>query len=244
MLFRGTHIKDLSKASIITILVGFVLLGSATYLFFSLAEEVLEREKFAIDQATTAFVNKITNPLINTIMGYVTEAGSVLFLTIGTIVVVGILFFFSKFSKCVPLFFIIDMVGISILTKVLKLLFERKRPDVLAKYDGTGFSFPSGHSTGAITFYGFLIYLVIISPMRSRWKWVINILIGLFAVSIAFSRVFLGVHYITDILAGLAFGLAWLLICIIGLELMLWRQRRRRYHQTIKERMENNSDIK
>ncbi|MFD1019877.1 phosphatase PAP2 family protein [Thalassobacillus hwangdonensis] len=227
MLFKGTHIKDLTRASIITIVLGFILLGAGTYLFAILAEEVLEREKFAIDKALMDFVETINSPGLQTVMGYVTEVGSVLFISILSVLLFAYLFFFSNFSRWVAIFFAVNMLGISLLTKALKLLFERERPEVLAQYDGTGFSFPSGHSTGAITFYGFIIYLILISPLSKAWKWTINSFLGLLAFGIAISRVFLGVHYITDIVAGLAFGLAWLLICIVALELLLWRQRRR-----------------
>ncbi|ENH97249.1 hypothetical protein J416_06430 [Gracilibacillus halophilus YIM-C55.5] len=226
MLIHAQKIKDLSKASLLTIFIGFLLLGGATVLFISLADDVLEKEKFAIDRMMDDYIETLRYPVLQQIMGGITEAGSVLFITIASIILFLFLLVFTRMSKWYAIFFAVNMLGVSLLTKVLKLFFERERPEILAEFDGTGFSFPSGHSTGAITFYGFLIYLLLISSLKSVWKWIINSGLVLATFTIALSRVFLQVHYFTDVVAGLAFGLVWLLICISGLELMLWRERR------------------
>lgn len=231
MIFEGTKLSDLSKASILIILAGFLVVGGSFYFFFELAEQVLEDEKFLIDQIATDVVQLINVPWMATAMGWITEAGSVTLLTIGSFLLLVYLLFFSSFSRWVSVYFLVNMLGISALTKLLKLLFERKRPEVLDQYDGTGFSFPSGHSTGSLVFYGFIIYVITISHLGRKWKWIINISLGLFIFSIGFSRVYLGVHYFTDILAGFSFGLAWLFICISALEITLWHQRRRQLKQ-------------
>ncbi|QHE53898.1 phosphatase PAP2 family protein [Pontibacillus sp. HMF3514] len=227
MIFRGTRLSDISKTSIALIVIGFIVVGLSFNFFFELGETVLEDEKFAIDAATTEFINSISTPWIVNAMGLITEAGSVMFLTIASIILAIYLFFFSSFSRWVTVFFAINMGGISALTKILKLSYARKRPSVLEKYDGTGFSFPSGHTTGSIVFYGFIIYLVTVSHLGKRLKWSLNIFIALFALCIGISRLFLGVHFITDVMAGISFGLSWLLICIMALEITLWNQRRR-----------------
>ncbi|ARI78301.1 phosphatase PAP2 family protein [Halobacillus mangrovi] len=228
MLFSGTKVSDLSKASIAIIVAGFILIGGAFYFFFELAAEVLEEEKLRIDQAAIDFVTAITTPWLDQTWGWITEAGSVIWITMISIVLVVYLLFFSPFSRWVGIYFAVNMIGISALTKMLKLIFERQRPEVLAEYDGTGFSFPSGHSTGSMVFYGFIIYLIVISPLKKGWKWLVNCLLGLLILAVGLSRVYLGVHYFTDIIAGFLFGLAWLATCIAALEITLWNQRRRK----------------
>lgn len=228
MLFSGTKITDISKASILIIVVGFISVGVAFNLFFELADQVMEDEKFIIDQWAVDFVLAIKSGWLGQAFGLITEAGSVRFITVASILLVLYLFFSSSFSRWVALYFVINMVGISALTKLLKLYFERQRPEVLAEYDGTGFSFPSGHTTGSMVFYGFLIYLVAISHWKKSLRLTLNIFLGILILSIAFSRVYLGVHYFTDILAGLLFGLSWLFVCISALEITLWNQRRRK----------------
>ncbi|TGB03983.1 phosphatase PAP2 family protein [Halobacillus salinus] len=227
MFFTGTKLSDLSKASVITILGGFISIGLAFYFFVELAGEVLEEEKFAVDKWATDVVMAIRTGGLGTFFGWVTELGSVRWIVIASIILAIYLLLSSLFSRWVLVYFAVNMLGISALTKVLKVSFERSRPEVLAEYDGTGFSFPSGHSTGAITYYGFLIYLVVSSSLSKQWKWGLNLFLGLVILLIGISRVYLGVHYLTDIAAGFTFGLAWLLVCISALEVTLWNQRRR-----------------
>ncbi len=227
MLFSGTKVSDLSKASIIIILAGFLTLGVSFYFFFELADEVLEKEKIAVDQWAIDVMASISSPGLDQLWGWITEAGSVTVITVMSVLLLIYLLFLSPFSRWVGIYFIVNMIGISALTKGLKLLFERQRPEVLETYDGTGFSFPSGHSSGSMVFYGFLIYLVVISRLNKGWKWLINSLLGLLILLVGLSRVYLGVHYFTDILAGFLFGVAWLMICIAALEVTLWNQRRR-----------------
>ncbi|SFK23474.1 undecaprenyl-diphosphatase [Halobacillus dabanensis] len=227
MLFSGTKLSDLSKASIILILVGFTLLGGAVYFFQEIAEDVLEKEKFAIDQAATDFVRWISTPFLDSMWAWITELGSVIFITIASIVLFVYLFFFSPFSRWVGIYFAINMIGISSLTTFLKVTFGRERPEILAEYDGTGFSFPSGHTTGSVVFYGFLIYVIVVSPLKKAWKLLINSVLGLLILLVGLSRVYLGVHFLSDVLGGFLFGLTWLLICIAALEITIWNQRRR-----------------
>ncbi|WP_431800461.1 phosphatase PAP2 family protein [Halobacillus andaensis] len=160
-------------------------------------------------------------------MGWITEAGSVKVITILSIILFACLLFAVPISKWAAVYFAVSMIGISLLTKGLKASFGRERPDLLEQYDGTGFSFPSGHTTGSAVFYGFMIYLVVISPLSKTVKWLINGLLILVILLISLSRVYLSVHYFTDILGGLALGFSWLLICIAALEIMLWRGRRK-----------------
>ncbi|SIS47500.1 phosphatase PAP2 family protein [Salimicrobium flavidum] len=226
MLFKGTHITNPTRSSLILIITGFLLIGGGFFFFASLGEEVLEREKFAIDGAVNDFVSNINPPWMSETMGYITEAGSVWFLTLLSLIVIAYLLFISDKSKWITLFFAINMLGISALTKGLKLSFERQRPEVIEAYDGVGYSFPSGHATGAIAFYGFMIYLMTVSRFSPKTKWIVNILLGLFGVTVAVSRIFVGVHYFTDVLAGIALSTAWLLVSIAALEIMLFRKRR------------------
>ncbi|QST01271.1 phosphatase PAP2 family protein [Pontibacillus sp. ALD_SL1] len=228
MIFQGTKPSDFSKKSLIILLIGFVTIGMAVYLFAELAEQVIAEEKFAFDQMVTDWVRDIQAPWLGTMFGWITELGSVMLLTVASILFALFIYFFTKKSRWVIVYFAINMLGISLLTKVLKLLFERQRPEVLQQYDGTGFSFPSGHTTGSMVFYGFMIYMVSTTKWKKSIRYVLNTILGLLIFLIGFSRVYLGVHFPTDILAGFAFGISWLFVCIYGLELTLWRQRRRK----------------
>lgn len=227
MSFKGLQLSDVPKSSWILIIAGLLTLFTTAFLFLEMGEEVLEQETFMIDQTAQNIVSTINTGILQSIMGLITEAGSVTWLTIGAAVITVYLLFFSSFSRWNAVYFAINMIGISIITTIFKNFFSRQRPEVLAAYDGTGYSFPSGHATGAVTFYGFLAYLIIRSTLAAVWKWVLGTLLTLAALLVAVSRMFLDVHYFTDVLAGISVGLFWLLICIIALELTLWNKYRR-----------------
>lgn len=225
--FKDLQLSDIPKSSWILIIAGLLTLFTTAFLFLEMGEEVLEQETFRIDQTAQNIVSALNTDILQFIMGLITEGGSVTWLTVGSAITTIYLLFFSSFSRWTAVYFAVNMIGISIITTVLKNFFSRQRPEVLAAYDGTGYSFPSGHSTGAVTFYGFLAYLVIRSTMATVWKWVFGVLLSLAALLVAVSRMFLDVHYFTDVLAGISAGLFWLLICIIALELTLWNKHRR-----------------
>ncbi|SES26269.1 phosphatase PAP2 family protein [Salipaludibacillus aurantiacus] len=227
MLFRGTEAGRPSKASLILITAGFFSTGLAFYVFLSLAGKISAEENIALDSAFSNIIAPFSSPELLLTMGYLTEAGSIWWLGTASILVVIYIFFFSKLSRWTVFYFIIAMIGVSVLTTGAKLFFARERPEVIASFDGTGYSFPSGHASGAITFYGFLIYLVSVSEIDRKMKWFINIFLSLLISLIALSRLFVNVHYFSDILAGLALGFVWLMVCVTALEMTL-RQKRRR----------------
>lgn len=96
----------------------------------------------------------------------------------------------------------------------LKYLFGRPRPDVPLIFRAEGLSFPSGHALFSITFYGLLIY-IIFKTVKRRWlKWTSIILLAILCFIIGFSRVYLRVHYATDVIAGFCVGFLWLVFTI------------------------------
>jgi undecaprenyl-diphosphatase len=98
---------------------------------------------------------------------------------------------------------------------LLKTLFQRKRPLSPLLKAAKGLSFPSGHSIMAVTFYGLLLY-ILLHTINAEWvKWLLAILLIALIILIGFSRVYLRVHYASDVLAGFIIGLLWLWISLI-----------------------------
>ena len=91
--------------------------------------------------------------------------------------------------------------------------------------DAIGYSFPSGHAMGSIILYGFIVYLIMRSELPRAAKGGLSFLLILLASLIALSRVYLSAHYPSDVVAGQAGGLAWLMICIVSLEGLQWKTR-------------------
>jgi len=118
--------------------------------------------------------------------------------------------------------------GNAVLNPVLKGVFERVRPlhdHGLAQ--ATGFSFPSGHSSGAMVAGGMLLY-VALRTLPARWHAPAAMAMVALVLGVACSRVFLRVHFASDVAAGLLSGLAWAGVCVAGLEFARHRQKRRR----------------
>jgi undecaprenyl-diphosphatase len=108
----------------------------------------------------------------------------------------------------------VTLVGAQLLTWILKAIFERPRPsfeDPVAT--ASWFSFPSGHALSSVAVYGALAYLFVSGGRSSQARALVAGLALLVAL-IGFSRLYLGVHYLTDVLAGYSAGLAWLLLAI------------------------------
>jgi membrane-associated phospholipid phosphatase len=217
--------KTKAKNVILPILLVAAGLGTSIvflYLFTELAEEVLESEVKRFDDSIIQFFYRSETDLLDVIMFLFTEAGSVWFLTIFSIMLIFFLWFKKK-DKWGILFFIIGIGGGGLLTKLLKYYYGRERPSINETIDAIGYSFPSGHSMGSLIFYGFLSYFLFRSNLRKRIKWVTLFICGVFIISIGTSRIYLGAHFPSDVIAGYLAGSIWLILCILALEYVKWR---------------------
>ena len=99
-----------------------------------------------------------------------------------------------------------------IFNQYMKIFFQRPRPMDLMIVEENGYSFPSGHSMVSMAFYGFIIFLIWKYLKSNKLKWLYTILLGILIVTIGTSRIYLGVHYASDVLAGFYFSIAYLII--------------------------------
>lgn len=127
-------------------------------------------------------------------------------------IILYILFIKNKREFITPFF--LTVIGAEAVTFFAKLIFRRARPFGAALAE-TDFSFPSGHATIAAAFYGYLAY-ILIKLLPAKYKWPVIILTIIIAASIGFSRLYLGVHYLSDVLAGYLIGLT-ALIAVVNL---------------------------
>jgi undecaprenyl-diphosphatase len=108
------------------------------------------------------------------------------------------------------------LTGAQLLSALLKVAFDRPRPDVGSAVPLPGSAaFPSGHATSASAFFGLLTLFAIAAAPPGRARWAVGALGAAVALAIAASRVVLNVHYVGDVLAGLALGAAWLAACLL-----------------------------
>jgi membrane-associated phospholipid phosphatase len=129
-------------------------------------------------------------------------------------IILAVYFLFIKKDKWSGIRVIVISATSYLVMSSLKLYFHRARPMHPVHNAASGFSFPSGHSMSAMTFYGLLIYLVARKVKSTTAKWLLSILFGLLIILIGFSRVYLRVHFGSDVLAGFTFGFIWLMISL------------------------------
>ena len=103
---------------------------------------------------------------------------------------------------------------------IFKHLFKRKRPEIRRLVKENGYSYPSGHMFSGLCFYGFLIFLIISSPLILSLKLLITIFLLSIIFIIGFSRIFLGVHYFSDVIASLFLASCYLLLSLEILEIL------------------------
>lgn len=149
------------------------------------------------------------NDVLTDILKAITEFGDAIILIIITLL---ILLVFKE--RTIGFLVAINLVLSFGLGQIVKLLFVRERPTLNVLIDIGGYSFPSGHSTVSIAFYGFLIYLCYKKIDNKLLKWFLIILQILLVLVIGYSRIYLGAHFPSDVIAGYLLGLSFVIIYI------------------------------
>jgi membrane-associated phospholipid phosphatase len=203
---------------------GFALIVVAAALFVSVASEVLDRGATQrIDQAFMDAVQRGTSDTTRAAFHAITRLGDGKTLT--ALCLLGAALLWWRRERVLALAFVAAMGGNGLLNGVLKRVFERARPlDDQGLASAGGWSFPSGHSSGALVAYGMLAY-VLLRTLPRAWHMPAVLMASAVAFSVGASRVFVHAHFATDVIAGFASGSAWLVACILSAELARgWRQ--------------------
>ena len=183
-----------------------VILGSA-WLFLGVLEDVASHDPLVeVDIVVHDILQKRRTPSMDSVMVAVTEVGDV---QVVLPVILAALAWFVWHRLWQTSLYWLAAIGLAeILVKVLKFTLHRLRPSLL--YDGVErFSFPSGHATTSVVVYGFLAFLIC-REQRARVRNSIALTAALVIALIAFSRLYLGAHWASDVIAGMSFGLAWI----------------------------------
>ena len=178
--------------------------------FLALAEDVFNKEIMNGDiigykVVSTFLISDFATPIAK----FVTNFGGAIFLIILTIV----LFILIK-NKKIGVSIFLNLVLITILNQLLKRILQRPRPTEYRIIEETGYSFPSGHSMVSMAFYGYLIYLIYKYVKNKYVKWISIVLLSILICSIGVSRIYLGVHYTSDVLGGFFISISYLIIYI------------------------------
>jgi undecaprenyl-diphosphatase len=191
---------------------GLGLLAAAIVLalFAVLADEVREGATQGFDDAVRMTVYGVASPRATAVLHAVTQLGSPLFLLPMTIVC-SLTFLHQRRIRGAVLL-TVTMLGVTLLNWILKAIFQRPRPlPFFGLTMPTSSSFPSGHSLASFCFYGALAALLTARLRSPVLRAVVWALAAVIIVSVGFSRLYLGVHYPSDIVAGYATGFVWVL---------------------------------
>ncbi|KNF08058.1 phosphatidic acid phosphatase domain-containing protein, PAP2 family [Gottschalkia purinilytica] len=168
------------------------------------------------DEVIISTLHRNISPYMKEFMKVISFLGSAKFYIILCILMIA--FFIKRKTYMNIVALLSGVLGSFLLNLILKNYYGRIRPEAYFLVNETGFSFPSAHSMVAISSYGILAYLLMRNRTWNNKKKLLWILTGLLIILIGFSRVYLGVHWPTDIIGGFGAGFIWLYLNIIILE--------------------------
>ena len=201
MLFTAETILTL----VLFLLSLIIFLLVAKYVFFDKKEE--------FDQAAFAFLDLFIKDGVTSVMLFLSVIGNYHVMITANLLLIGYFLFIRKhrwYSIKIPA---ISLSSVLLMT-MLKTLFNRPRPLIPLMEPATGLSFPSGHAMMSATFFGLLIYFIYRKQLPSTIKIISITLLVVLIVSIGISRIYLKVHYASDVIAGFCMGIIWLTIAI------------------------------
>lgn len=185
-----------------------IILLICVVILVAIMEDIFEKETLFID----LFIYKIIvlimrNNILTTIFKIITNFGGT-YCLITIAILCSILIKNKKIAFAIP----INLTLITMLNLLLKNIVERPRPIGYRLIDETGYSFPSGHSMISAAFYGLIIYFIWKNVKNTKLKYISCILLALLILLIGISRIYLGVHYASDVLGGFIISIAYLII--------------------------------
>ena len=197
---KDFFIKNLKWIILFVCLIGFLALAEDIF-----NKEIMNGDIIGYKIISTFLISDFATPIAK----FITNFGGAIFLIVLTIV----LFILIK-NKKIGVSIFSNLVVITILNQLLKRILQRPRPTEFRIIEETGYSFPSGHSMLSMAFYGYLIYLIYRYVKNKYLKWGLIVLLSLLICTIGISRIYLGVHYTSDVLGGFLISISYLIIYI------------------------------
>ena len=178
--------------------------------FLELAEDVFNKEIMNGDIIgykiiSTFLISDFATPIAK----FITNFGGAIFIILLTVILIAVIK-----NKKIGLSILANLAIITILNQLLKRILQRPRPTEYRIIEESGYSFPSGHSMISMAFYGYLIYLIYKYVENKNAKWILISLLSVLICLIGISRIYLGVHYTSDVLGGFLISISYLVIYI------------------------------
>lgn len=193
-------------------------------LFYIIARHVKSSDIISFDDTIIHFTQSFISDELTIWVERITFLGSVLFIAAAILIITVLLLWKKKYVLAI---FFISANGFgAFLNTLLKWFFKRERPDILPVIIEKGYSFPSGHSMGSLIFFSSCAYLCIHLLNSTGKKVMAYIIACILILLIGTSRVYLGVHYPTDVVGGYSIGIAYSAVCILAFRLYEFKTKR------------------
>ena len=192
-------------------------------LLSELTESVMDAEWIVMaDKKFTTMLYDMRSPWLSQFLFLVTRLGDRETVFIIGAIVTGFLLYRRRFVAVIAFWLVMGGTGLSV--RYGKTFISRARPADVAYYEVIHYSFPSGHATTALALYGMLAYFMYRHYSKSRYQKLCLWGAVILSVLVGFSRIYLGVHYLSDVLAGFLLGLLWMLVGVSLVEVMMYRK--------------------
>jgi membrane-associated phospholipid phosphatase len=214
------HANRLYTAYGAFVVISLVLSALSVWIVAELAGKVVEGGAHQIDDAMLRWINQHASAWLDKLALQITAVGNG-----GTVIVLTLVtsaFLWVARQRLAIILLVSGVLGADLVNRALKVTFDRPRPELFVIE--TPFarpisaSFPSGHATGAIAFYLVVAYLLGRLGGKGWFKVLVNLLAAVLVLAIGASRMYLGVHYPSDVLAGWLIGFIWVTLCILGFQ--------------------------
>ncbi|MCI9017012.1 MAG: phosphatase PAP2 family protein [Clostridia bacterium] len=185
----------------------WIILLFCMVLFFSILKDIFRNEIWEFDNQIYKYISKFISDPVTLIFKIITNCSSAVFVLILTMLIV-----FIPKDKRYGKYITINLIIVTLLNQILKYIIQRPRPTEFRIINESGYSFPSGHSMVSMAFYGFIIYLVYHNVENKKVKWFLCTILTMLIPLIGISRIYLGVHYTSDVIGGFCLSMAYLII--------------------------------
>jgi undecaprenyl-diphosphatase len=208
----------LKVAAVVWLAAGLAFSAFVIWAFAEVTDEVVEGESRRFDRAVLLWIHSNVPESLDEPMRVITALGY--YWVVIPLLAAAVLVFYLKGWRLSAVMLVVSTAGSILLTTVLKAVFQRARPELTqTDYAASFYSFPSGHATVAVGFYGALT-VILAYRARGLARWAIAICGVLVVLLIGFSRLYFGVHYPTDVLAGFLAAPLW--VISVGSAYAVW----------------------
>ncbi|MDG5788035.1 phosphatase PAP2 family protein [Evansella sp. AB-P1] len=199
-----------------------VLMFICLLIFFSITFLSLFNDGFTLDDLVMTWVSASISPLLIEFMSWITKIGSGETIVLLTIAMTG--FLIIKKDWFHSIYLIVLIVGGIVFNLLLKIGFQRERPGEMSNIEVFGYSFelasysfPSGHTMRTVLLFSFFIYLTYLYVKKPGWKILFYFICIFIIIGVSASRVILGEHFPSDILAAVSISFVWFILCHFGM---------------------------